>query len=117
VALRDVAKLALEIETSGGPRPRVVLDAPVEPVWTLALDEISVGVDFSPRLPFDGPGDFTGPNRFPRVEAKDAPALSTILRPIELDPLTVADDANFLQAIEAQPNVPEAIRRALRELY
>ena len=64
-------------------------------VWSLALDEIqATGVDLRPRLPFNGPRDFTGPKRVsPRAAA--AP-LSTILQPIALDPLTVADDPDFL---------------------
>jgi hypothetical protein len=119
VALHDIAKLAKETEK---PKPagaiRRVLDARAAPVWTLALDEIfSSGVEFSPRLPFSGPRDFTGPERAPRVLAKTAPPLSTILKPVELDPLTVADDDNFLQRIAQQPNVPSPLRNGLSELY
>ncbi len=40
-----------------------------------------------------------------------------LLKPIALDPLTVADDANFLDEIEHQPNVPTPIRTGLRGLY
>ena len=43
-----------------------------------------------------------------------APPLSTILKPIHLDPLTVADDEDFLDAIEQQPNVPAPIKNGLR---
>jgi hypothetical protein len=46
-----------------------------------------------------------------------APNLSTILKPIELDPLTVADDDKFLDQIEQQPNVPAPIKNGLRALY
>jgi len=118
-ALRDIARLARDLEA---PRPakaaRRVLDAQVEPVWSLALDEISsCGVELSPRLPFNGPRDFTGPERTARVVAKAAPLLSKILKPIELDPLTVTDDGKFLAAIEQQPNVPEPIKLGLAELY
>jgi 5-methylthioadenosine/S-adenosylhomocysteine deaminase len=92
-ALHDIAKLAKETEK---PRPagaiRRVLDARAAPVWTLALDEIFSGVELSPRLPFGGPRDFTGHERAPRTLAKTAPPLSTILKPVELDPLTVAND-------------------------
>ena len=38
-------------------------------------------------------------------------------RPIALDPLTVADDANFLTDIANQPNLPESIRTGLADLY
>jgi hypothetical protein len=39
------------------------------------------------------------------------------LKPIRLDPLTVADDEDFLDAIEQQPNVPVPIKSGLRALY
>jgi hypothetical protein len=65
-------------------------------------------------VPFDGPRDFTGPEPF---AARAAAPLSTLLRPIELDPLTVADDANFLAHIAEQPNLPEVVRTGLAKLY
>jgi 5-methylthioadenosine/S-adenosylhomocysteine deaminase len=115
-ALSNIARLAKEIEKPKPAPKRAVLDAPARPVWTLALDEIrDRGEDLRPRLPFNGPRDFTGPART-AVRAAAAP-LSTILRPIKLDPLTVADDAGFLDTVEAQPNVPEPIRKGLRALY
>ncbi|MEP6891479.1 MAG: amidohydrolase family protein, partial [Nitrospirota bacterium] len=116
-AFRDLPKLARELEK---PKPkkvvRAALDAPEPVVWSLALDEIQDnGVDQRPRLPFNGPRDFTGPNRL-SLRATSAP-LSTILKPITLDPLTVADDPNFLTVIANQPNVPDAIRTGLAQLY
>ena len=118
-ALKDIAKLAKKTEK---PVPaslaRRLLDPQAEPIWSLALDEIfASGVELSPRLPFGGPRDFTGPERAPRALAKAAPPLSTILKPIELDPLTVVDDANFLDRIEQQPNVPAPLKQGLRDLY
>jgi hypothetical protein len=53
--------------------------------------------------------------RAPRALAASAPLLSTILRPIELDPLTAADDADFLQQLLAQPNLPAALKLGLRD--
>lgn len=92
------------------------LDAPEPIVWTLALDEIQeTGVDQRPRLPFNGPRDFTGPKRVSTRAA--AVPLSQLLQPIMLDPLTVADDANFLTDIANQPNLPESIRTGLADLY
>jgi len=118
-ALHDIATLATEIEK---PRPpsalRLLVDSPGPPVWTLALDEIhNDGIDFGPRLPYGGPGDFTGPERAPRAIAEHAPLLSSILKSIELDPLTVADDATFLERIAQQPNVPAPIKNGLHDLY
>jgi hypothetical protein len=40
-----------------------------------------------------------------------------VVKPVKLDPLTVADDADFLDLMEEQPNVPDPIRRNLRSLY
>ena len=118
-ALHDIAKLAKETEKAKLVAPaRRLLDAQTPPVWSLALDEIcACGVELAPRLPYDGPNDFTGPTRAPHVLAKVAPPLSTILRPIKLDPLTVSDDANFLDQIKLQPNVPKPIRDDLSGLY
>ena len=113
-AFRDMTKLARELE-----KPKVrrsALDAPEPVVWSLALDEIQpTGNDMRPRLPFSGPRDFTGPNTV-GVRAAAAP-LSTILEPVALDPLTVADDRNFLTEIANQQNVPEAVRAGLAGLY
>jgi hypothetical protein len=81
----------------------------------LALDEIrDDGVDMRPRLPYDGPGDFTGPHVAARPSSMP---LSALLTAMELDPLTVADDPNFLRRIAAEPNVPAAIRDGLAQLY
>jgi cytosine/adenosine deaminase-related metal-dependent hydrolase len=115
-ALQNIAKLAKQEEKpKRAPRQRV-LDALVRPVWTLALDEIQDrGEDLRPHLPFRGPRDFTGPMRAP-IKADQAAPLSTILKPIRLDPLTVADDHGFLDAIEHQPNVPAAVKNGLRGL-
>ncbi len=47
-----------------------------------------------------------------------APAapLSQVLEPLELDPLTVADDKTFFDRLGRQPNLPDYIRIALRKL-
>jgi hypothetical protein len=117
-ALRDIAKLAKKAETA---KPAIAkkraLDAAVRPVWSLVLDEIqNTGEEIRPRLPLNGPRDFTGPRTAGPVMAA-APKLSTILKPIELDPLTVADDEDFLDQIEQQPNVPKRVKNGLRDLY
>jgi cytosine/adenosine deaminase-related metal-dependent hydrolase len=120
-ALRHIDRLAREAERRPAVRRRAALDAPTVPQWSLALDEIQdTGVEIRPRLPLDGPRDFTGPERVPRRSAalaKAAAPLSLVVKPVKLDPLTVADDSDFLDLMEAQPNVPEPIRRALRSLY
>lgn len=114
-AFRDLPKLARELEKPKK-ATRAALDAPEPVVWSLALDEIQdTGVDQRPRLPFNGPRDFTGPDRV-SLRAAAVP-LSTILEPVTLDPLTVADDPHFLTAIANQPNVPDPIRTGLAHLY
>jgi hypothetical protein len=45
------------------------------------------------------------------------PPLSEILEPLELDPLTVADDDDFLETIAAEPNLPGYLAPGLRSLY
>jgi hypothetical protein len=100
------------IGINGATSPKSLPDA-ASPIWSLALDEIrDTGVDLRPRLPWSGPRDFTGPERVSRRAAVAAGLLSELLEPIKLDPLTVADDADFLTQIEAQPNVPEPVKRA-----
>jgi hypothetical protein len=119
-AFRTIAALARQAERPSVSRRRRALDAPSSPVWSLALEEIrDTGLELRPRLPFDGPRDFTGPERVSRRAASAARAapLSEILGPIDLDPLTVADDRDFLDLVEGQPNVPEPVRLGLRELY
>lgn len=116
-AFADIAGLARELER---PRPvralRTALDAPQPVVWSLALDEIQdTGVDLRPRLPFNGPRDFTGPQRVPL--RAPAPRLSSILQPIELDPLTVADDPQYLAKMARQPNLPGPIGTELARMY
>lgn len=114
-ALHDLPALARQLE-----RPRAVrhgaLDDPGNVVWSLALDEIhDTGVALRPHLPFSGPGNFTGPQTY-MARAASAP-LSSVLQPVPLDALTVADDEHFLRAMAAQPNVPEAVRQGLAGLY
>ncbi len=75
-AFRDLPKLAKELEK---PKPipkkaaRAALDAPQPVVWSLSLDEIQpTGVDLRPRLPFNGPRDFTGPTRVGAARSRAA---------------------------------------------
>jgi 5-methylthioadenosine/S-adenosylhomocysteine deaminase len=117
-ALLNIAKIAKKAEKPATKaRKNLALDAPSHPVWTLSLPEIQDrGEDLRPRLPFNGPRDFTGAHRMP-LKAAAAPLLSTILKPIQLDALTVADDEYFLDAIEHQPNLPASVKNGLRTLY
>jgi len=83
--------------------------------WALALDELRpTGVELRPRLRWRRRR--TGPELAPPVEAA-GPPLSEILEPLEVDPLTVADDHDFLDTIDAEPNLPDYVAPGLRALY
>jgi 5-methylthioadenosine/S-adenosylhomocysteine deaminase len=79
----------------------------------LVLDEIEdTGFQQRPRLPFDG--EATGPELLLRAPA---PPLSTVLGPLTLDRLTVADDPSWLDTIEHEANLPPFITTGLRGMY
>jgi hypothetical protein len=115
-ALHALPELALALEAPKAPHAALlVLDRARRPTWSLALDEIrDDGVALRPRLPYDSPEDFTGPRVAPRPSSTP---LSALLESIELDPLTVADDPQFLRRIATEPNLPAAIRDGLAQLY
>lgn len=96
------------------PKPGV-LGAGATPEWELLLDhEEPPGIALRPHLP-NGPfGTLTA--EMPGVLAAAAP-LSQILEPLELDPLTVADDDTFVNRLSAQPNLPDSIKHGLRALF
>jgi hypothetical protein len=116
-AFADIANLAKEIEH---PKPKLVarqVDANAQPAWTIALDEITnCGIEFAPRLPLNAPNDLSGTNRFPSPLTAAAPPLSTVLKPVQLDPLTVADDGTFVERLKQQQNVPADVRTKLADL-
>ena len=58
----------------------------------------------------------SGADRFPSPLERAAPPLSTVLQPVKLDPLTVADDGTFVERLEQQPNVPAAVKNKSGDL-
>ncbi len=81
----------------------------------VVMDEIEdSGVDLRPCLPLPGRSALSGASR---VASRAAAPLSTVLKPMELDPLTVADDEKFLERIVAQKNLPAFLRNGLATLY
>jgi 5-methylthioadenosine/S-adenosylhomocysteine deaminase len=70
------------------------------------------GFQQRPRQPFEG--QLIGPRA---AGARPRPSLSKVLGPLELDRLTVADDTDWLDRIEAQANLPVFIKDGLRGLY
>lgn len=88
---------------------------PRQQEWTLALDEVEdTGLDLRPRLPLPGERDLTGPTR---AAAQLAAPLSQTVQSLELDPLTVADDATFFTGIDKQVNLPDFVKTGLKTLY
>jgi len=81
----------------------------------LALDEFE-HTDFTqrPHLPLDGV--ITGPRDHTAAGAPEQP-LSAMLSPIELDVLTVADDAGWLDGLAGEKNLPDYVLPGLRALY
>jgi 5-methylthioadenosine/S-adenosylhomocysteine deaminase len=113
-AFRRLPELARKLEQAPAAPPRA-LGRPEPLVWSLALDELGeTGVDLRPRLPLRGRREFTGPKR---LASRAAAPLSTILEPLDLDPITVADDARFLDQIGTERNLPEFIKAGLKTLY
>ena len=103
-ALRRLPALASDLENSRTGPARAMADRIARsdrPVWFLALDELeSTGSELRHRLPGaqgrrQRPALGTAPN------ARAVP-LSQLVGPMTLDPLTVADDNDFLDRVEAQ---------------
>jgi hypothetical protein len=43
--------------------------------------------------------------------------ISEVVEPLELDPPTVADDADYFDRLEAQRNLPDFVRFSIRDAY
>ncbi len=113
-ALANIKQIRLEQEKTGAPTT-LAHAAVVHPRHPrLALDEFEY-TNFTqrPHLPLAG-GAETGPKESP---AAGTTPISDLLSPIELDALTVADDAGFLDRVAAQKNLPTYIAPGLRALY
>ncbi|MBX3618072.1 amidohydrolase family protein [Nitrosomonas sp.] len=118
-ALAQLPELARELEQPET-APRAMLAKlgkrlPHEQEWTIALDELEdSGMDLRPRLPLPGAAEPTGALR--GLERAAVP-LSKIVQPLPLDPLSVADDPNFLSRIADQKNLPGYLKTGLKTLY
>jgi hypothetical protein len=118
-ALKNIQKLAKQIE-KGITAPRrtgakVILDRVERPVWSLALDELhESGVNLRHRLPLTESSKLSGPTR---NVATAAVPLSSILGPIQLDPLTIVDDGLYFSSLQAQRNLPTYLSKGLQMFY
>ena len=117
-ALRRLPALAADLENGRKGPVRAMTDRllrPGPPVWFLALDELeSTGSELRPRLP-GSQGAVTGP-RLGAPAARAVP-LSQLVTPMTLDPLTVADDSDFLDRVAAQTVLPSYVRENLKDMY
>jgi 5-methylthioadenosine/S-adenosylhomocysteine deaminase len=112
-ALQNIKEIRLEQERRHGSEALSAAPSVRSGHPRLALDEFEE-TDFTqrPHLPLQGA--VTGPTD--RPAAAPAP-ISSLLSPVRLDALTVADDADFLDRVAAQINLPDYLAPALRELY
>ena len=79
--------------------------------WRLALDEqLPTGFALRPRLPLAGAP--TGPDAF-----LDRTLAAIPLEPVALDPVGVSDDPGYANNLQAQRNLPIAIKEGLKTFY
>ena len=92
-------------------RPRLRLALDEEPASGVAQRHRSQGLTaLRPRLPLDGQP--TGPDVVWSAATKPPP-----LKPLLLDPPSVADDPNYGAILQAQANIPPAIKAGLKSFY
>jgi cytosine/adenosine deaminase-related metal-dependent hydrolase len=117
-ALQNIKALRLEQEAAQPKRAGLEALAAAPAVQAghprLALDEFEhTDLTQRPHLPLRGLP--TGP--VDRAEAAATEPLSSLLSPIDLDALTVADDSNWLAGLEQEKNLPDYVLPGLRALY
>jgi cytosine/adenosine deaminase-related metal-dependent hydrolase len=115
-AFRRLPTLAKELEQREVRRFRTRALGGPEPVeWTLALDELEeTGLNVRPRLPLEGMRGFTGPAL---TAARAAKPLSKIVKPMQIDALTVVDDSDYLDLMVQQRNLPAYVKTGLAAFY
>ncbi len=94
------------------PPPAAKLATTAQPLtWRLALDELTpTGMDVRPHLPLGGHPTMSDAKG--KVAAKDP-----VLKPLALDPITVVDDSDFLDAMKKEKNLPDYVKEGLPLLY
>jgi len=108
-AFKKLPQLAKKLEK---PVPMSRL-ASREPRWELSLDEIEpTGAGVRPNLLFGHRHVAAQP-----LSGAGSKPLSQIVVPLDLDALTVAGDADFLDRVESQQNIPDWLAPGLRALY
>jgi 5-methylthioadenosine/S-adenosylhomocysteine deaminase len=112
-ALQNIKAIRLEQERGHGPEALAAAPTVRAGHPRLALDEFE-HTDFTQRPHLKLDGAVTGPVDRPQA---GAPPISSLLSPIQLDPLTVADDADWLAAVGHEMNLPDYVAPGLRGLY
>jgi len=114
--MRRLPELARNVEETSDAAIRPAHDT-TAPQWFLSLDNIEpAGEALRPHLPF-GPSRALTASLPAETLAALAVPLSQIVGPLELDPLTVADDGMFLERLDRQPNLPKFVKDGLPDLY
>jgi len=110
--MRQLPELAADLERPRPAAPRIA--GPQVQEWFLLLDHNEIAGEASrPHLPRGPSGQPTGVITSARATAP----LSEIVEVIDLDPLTVVDDNNFLKQIASQRNLPNYVKEKLPEMY
>jgi 5-methylthioadenosine/S-adenosylhomocysteine deaminase len=112
-ALQNIKAIRLEQERRHGPEVLAAAAAVHAGHPRLALDEFE-HTDFTQRPHLMFHGAVTGPLDTPQTSA---PPISSLLSPIKLDPLTVADDSGWLDSVGHEMNLPDYVAPGLRALY
>jgi len=112
-ALQNIKAIRLEQESRRGPEALAAVPAVQAGHPRLALDEFE-HTDFTQRPHLALDGAVTGPVDTPQAPA---PPISSLLSPIQLDPLTVADDPGWFDRIGQEMNLPPYVAPGLRALY
>jgi 5-methylthioadenosine/S-adenosylhomocysteine deaminase len=113
-ALANLPTLAADLENPSALSAFADVNA-AGPQWFLQLDhDESAGFALRPHL--------RGPDGLPTAMAPadlaaSATPLSSVVQPITLDPLTVADDHQFIANIANEPNVWQDVKDGLPRLY
>ncbi len=112
-ALRGLPALARRAERP----PAGTMRASASGGWRLALDEIlDTGMDLRIRPAGSAPQG-RSLRAAMRRPALGAVPLSASVKPLAIDALTVAGDADYLDAIDAQPNLPISIKEGMRAFW
>jgi cytosine/adenosine deaminase-related metal-dependent hydrolase len=114
--LQRLSELALEEENIAAALASGAIEPPTVETWSLELEhDDPAGTSQRPHLPL-ATGELTG-----MLEPMDlftaALPLSELLKPVELDEITVEDDDEFFERLALQLNLPGFIKTGLPPLY